>query len=207
MKKDYLIAILFFGGLWGLSEAALGDALYTADVPFASVLLTAAAFFVLSLSRGFYPQLGTATLIAACAMLYKFLNTPFFGCHLLAILLTGMAFDLYFAALKLKTRPFAAVVATYSSYVAFALLITYVFGYAHWPEGGLPKIARHVFLSGSLAAACSIPAVMLASALADKLKDRLAVPTPSGLRAAVALLSLAVVCLWIFPAAGVVIGR
>ena len=91
MKREYILGVLFFGGVWGLSEAVLGGALYAAQVPYASVPLTVVGLAVLTLARSYFPQKGTATLIAACAMLYKFLNSPFFGCHLLEFSLPGPA--------------------------------------------------------------------------------------------------------------------
>ena len=87
MKAERVLGILFFGGLWGLSEAVLGDTLYSANVPYASVPLTVIGFVVMTFAWVYFPQRGTATLIAACAMLYKFFNEPFFACHLLGILL------------------------------------------------------------------------------------------------------------------------
>ena len=82
MKKDYILGVLFFSGLWGLSEAALGGALYSAKVPCSSIILTLVAFGILAVSRTYLPQKGTATLIGLFAMLFKFLNSPFFACHL-----------------------------------------------------------------------------------------------------------------------------
>lgn len=157
MKKEYILAVLFFGGLWGLSEAILGDALYRADVPYASVPLTAIGFFVMTVARAYCPQKGTATFIAACAMLYKFLNVPFFACHLLGILLTGMCYDLFFSVLQIKSRSLAAAAAAYLSYALFALMITYIFRYEHWVQGGWIKVLSYMGISGSIAAlACAV---------------------------------------------------
>jgi len=95
MKKEHILGILFFAGLWGISEAVLGDALYSGNIPYASVPLTIIGFVLMAGARVYFPQIGTATLVAGCAMLYKFLNAPFFACHLLGILLTGMCYDLF----------------------------------------------------------------------------------------------------------------
>jgi hypothetical protein len=162
MKKEYILGILFFGGLWGISEAVLGDALYSANVPYASVPLTVIGFMLMAIAQVCFPQKGTATLIAACAMLYKFLNVPFFACHLLGILLMGLCYDLFFSVLKIKNRSLSAMAAVYLNYVLFALMITYVFRYESWVQGGFAKILRHVGISGSMVAlACAIliPAV------------------------------------------------
>ena len=71
MKKEYILGILFFGGLWGISEAVLGDALYSANVPYASVPLTVIGFILMAIAQVYLPQKGTATLIAGFAMLYR----------------------------------------------------------------------------------------------------------------------------------------
>jgi len=113
MKKEHILGILFFGGLWGISEAVLGSALYRAGVLYASVPLTIIGFIVMTIAKVYFPQKGTATLIAACAMLYKFLNVPFFACHLLGTLLMGICYDLFFSVFKIKSRSLSAVAAVY----------------------------------------------------------------------------------------------
>jgi len=108
MKKEHILGILFFGGLWGISEAVLGDALYSGNIPFASVPLTIIGFVLMAAARVYFPQIGTVTLVAGCAMLYKFLNAPFFACHLLGILLTGMCYDLPDDYVRLPVRALGA---------------------------------------------------------------------------------------------------
>jgi len=152
MKKEHILGVLFFGGLWGVSEAVLGDALYRAGMPYASVPLTIIGFIVMSIAKVYFPQKGTASLIAASAMLYKFLNVPFFACHLLGILLTGLCYDLFFSVFKIKSRSLSAAAATYLSYALFGLMITYVFRYEHWVQGGFNEVLRHIAISGSIAA-------------------------------------------------------
>ena len=152
MKKEHILGVLFFGGLWGISEAVLGDALYSANVPYASVPLTVIGFVLMAIAYVYFPQKGTAMLIAAFAMLYKFLNAPFFACHLLGILITGLCYDLFFSVFKIKNRSLAVAAAVYLSYALFALMITYIFQYEHWSQGGVSKILRHILISGSMAA-------------------------------------------------------
>jgi hypothetical protein len=100
MKKTHLLAILFFSGAWGLSEAVLGDALYARHVPFASAGLTMVAFLLLAVARPFLPRWGGATAVGLLAMLYKFLNVPFFACHLTGIALLGVSWDLVFGVVS-----------------------------------------------------------------------------------------------------------
>lgn len=97
MNKSYLLGILFFSALWGVSESALGGAFYRANIFHASIPLTIIAFMILSIARAYLPQKGSATLIAFVAMFYKFMNAPFFACHLLAIFLLGVSYDLCFS--------------------------------------------------------------------------------------------------------------
>ncbi len=152
MKKEYILGILFFGGLWGISEAALGGFLYRIGFNYASVPLTIIGFIIMTMANVYFPRIGIATLIAAFAMLYKFLNVPFYGCHLLGILMTGLCYDLFFNIIKIKKPSISAAAATYLSYALFGLMITYVFQYEHWVAKGFAGILRHIAISGSMAA-------------------------------------------------------
>jgi len=172
MKSKFLLGILFFSGLWGASEALLGGYLYKYNSWHPSVSLTIIAFIILSISKTYLPRMGSATLIGAIAMLYKFLNTPFFACHLLAIFLIGFSFDLAFHYSKIRNRAYFAIAATYLGYILFALTITYVFRYQYWISEGLPKIIRYVGIPGTLAALGNSVAVPLSLRIGENLKRR-----------------------------------
>lgn len=198
MKKEYILAILSFSGLWGISEAVLGDVLYRADVPYASVPLIVVSFIILTFVRVYFPQTGTAVLIGALAMLYKFLNTPFFACHLLGIFLTGACYELFFSILKLKNRSLSAVAASYLSYVLFAVMIAYVFRYDYWVQAGFAKVVRHVGIGGSIAALASAILVPLSHRLSEKFKANYARPFVIRLQFLPGSVSVITVGLWIF---------
>jgi len=198
MKKEYFLGILFFSGLWGFSEAVLGDVLYRADVPFASVPLTIIAFIVLAFANVYFPHKGTATLIATGAMLYKFLNVPFFACHLLGILLIGICYDLFFNIFTIKNRSISAITAAYLNYALFAVMITYVFQYEHWVRGGFAAVLRHTGISGSLTAVACAVLVPLAFRIAERLKADYDAPFKLRWRLVPSGLSLAAVGLWVF---------
>ncbi len=198
MKREYILGVLFFGGLWGLSEAVFGNALYAAQVPHASVPLTAVGLAVLTAARAWFPQRGTGTLVAACAMLYKFLNAPFFGCHLLGILMTGACYDLVFDVLKVRLRSLGAALVAYFSYAAFAVMITYVFRYAHWVQGGTGLVLRHVFVEGTLAALACAMTVPLTVRLGEKLKAHPIMPFGLLRHPLPGSLSLLTLGLWVF---------
>jgi hypothetical protein len=198
MKKDYIFAVLFFGGLWGASEAILGDTLYQASVPYASVPLTAIGFVVMTVARAYYPQKGTAALVAACAMLYKFLNAPFFACHILGILLTGICYDLFFGMFKIKSRPLCAAAATCASYALFALMMTYLVRYEYWVQGGLAKVVHHVFISGGMAALVCAVLIPASFRIGERLSAAVHTPFSLKLRIVPSSVLAATVGLWMF---------
>lgn len=209
----YGLAILLFGTLWGLSEAALGGWLYSAKVSGASVVLSVIAVCILTVARKYLPITGGSTLIAAVAMLFKFLNTPFFACHLLAIVLLGVAYDAVFSAygkfaksrkteVRLWTpgRALCAAAATYLGYLLFALTITYVFRYHYWADAGFEKIMGYVGLSGSIAAGCNAILAPLCFSLAHVLRKKTAALPPISARWAVGGLSAVTAAIWILAA-------
>jgi len=198
MKKEYVLGVLFFSGLWGISEAVLGDALYRADVPYASVPLTIIGFIILTFGCVYLLQKGTATLIAGFAMLYKFLNEPFFACHLLGIFLMGVCYDLLFNALKIKKGFLPSALVAYLSYASFAILITYVFRYSTWVQGGFMKVLRHVGISGGMAALGCAVLLPLSFHLAQRCKENFAVPFRLQLRLVTGGVSALTIGLWVF---------
>jgi len=201
MKKEYILGILFFSGLWGISEAVLGDALYRADVPYASAPLTVIGFVIMTFATVYSPQKGTATIIAACAMLYKFLNAPFFACHLLGILLMGVCYDLFFNVFAIRNRSLSAAAATYLSYALFALIITYAFRYEYWAQAGFAGVLRHIGISGSIAALGCAALVPLSFRLAERLKANFATPFRLRLQLAPGSVSAVTIGLWVFSIA------
>ena len=162
IKKNNILAILFFASLWGAVEASLGGFLYAFKVPLSSVSLAVAGFVILTIARAYLPFKGSSTLIASLAMLYKFLNAPFFGCHLLGIFLLGFSYDLLFDYFKQKSKALFGLCATYLGYLLFGLTITYVFRYQPWVDQGLPKLAGYIFISGTLASCLNFFALPLA---------------------------------------------
>lgn len=198
MKKGYLLGILFFSGLWGLSEAVLGGWLYAAGVrQVSSIVLAVIAFAILTLARVYVPLPGSSAAIGALAMLYKFLNEPFFACHLLGIFLLGAAFDVAFSLARGRHKPIIGLAATYLGFALFALSITYVFRYSVWIDEGWPKVLRYVGVTGTIAALCNAVVVPLADGLGRGLLARTGERT--SLRTwAVGGSSLAMAVLWVF---------
>ena len=181
MRKQTVLLILFFGSLWGAVEAILGEVLHRAETPYAAVPLGMAAFFILTVARVYCPTPGSSTLIASCAMLFKFTNAPFFGCHLLGIFMLGAAYDLVLLASGhdllngpkriVKNALFGAA-ASYLGFALFAVSITYVFRYPYWADAGLPRVLDHVFVGGTLAAVGSALAVPLGARIGETLQAK-----------------------------------
>jgi len=188
MKKEHLPAILLFGGLWGFSEAILGDALYSAAVPFSSVYLTVIGFFLLAVASHFVPRRGGSTAIASLAMLYKFLNVPFFACHLTGIALLGLSFDLVFgwgsrqahAAVgstpggrqPFRVAGLKAALACYLGHALFFFAMIFGFRSEFWLGKGINGWWQHVGVGGSLAAAGCALMVPVGLALGRRLRER-----------------------------------
>lgn len=153
-----VVWLLLFGSLWGISEVAIGGALFNENVPSASVWLSTWAFFVLGLARCVMNKPGSSTAIGAIAALFKFINAAPFFCHLLGIFALGVTFDIA-ATLLIKNKSkisyrniLSGMVSAYGSYAIFALFITYIVRYEIWIIGGSAKVMHHIFVSGSLAA-------------------------------------------------------
>ena len=193
--KRYILGILFFSGIWGLSEALLGGYLYGAKVHYASVPLTIIAFAILTVAGFYFPKPGTATLMALCAMLYKFFNSPFFACHLLGIAMLGICYDVFFACFRMKSKMLSSFAAVLLNYVLFAFMMTYITNNGFWNTS---KLSGHI-LEGLIAAvgcACFAPAIFR---LGQLLKSRSEQP-PETIRwkPAEIFVSMIAMCVWGF---------
>ena len=171
-----VLGILFFGSLWGLSEASFGGWLYSQDIHNSSIYLTSIALIILGSAKVFYSHRWTGVMIGFVAMLFKLVNVPFFACHLLAIFLLGIGFDISF---DLVTRvysgrfrlPIIGLAGTYSGRALFALIITYVIRYHYWTEAGLPRVIDYILLSGSISAIIGVIAVPLGNLIGRSARE------------------------------------
>jgi hypothetical protein len=164
--------------------------------------LTVIGFIILTFACVYFPQRGTAMLIAGFAMLYKFLNEPFFACHLLGIFLMGVCYDLLFNVLKMRRNFLSSALVAYLGYASFALLITYIFRYGSWPQAGFAKVLRHIGINGSMAALGCAVLLPLSFYLAQRLKTNFASPFKLQLRLASSGISALTVGLWVFSISG-----
>lgn len=170
-KRNVLIIILIAGTVWGCVEAGMG---LLPKYPFSSVLPTLIGLMVLALARAYLPRSGSSTAIGAIAMLYRAGTAHGFPCHLWAVLLIGISFDIVATLVtkrseKLAWRVISGPITAYLAYALFSFTMTYVMLHippmkhcAHWwVIGGLPKILGYIGQSGSIAAAGSLIAVPL----------------------------------------------
>lgn len=197
MKRDYILGVLFFSGLWGLSEAFLGGALYSAHIPGSSIILTVIAFGILAISRSYLPQKGTATLMGLFAMLFKFFNSPFFACHFAAIAIAGISFDLFFSILNVKNKAIAGFAAAFFSYTAFAVFMTFIVRYSpYWTES-MAKFNGHIIRGIIAAAVCTVFVPIMLRA-GQSLKVKVDKPFSFKWKAAQGTISVATAGLWVF---------
>lgn len=171
LKHKNAIWLLFLGSLWGIGELVGGEALYSSEVPRASLWLTCWALFVLALGRAIFDRPGSSTAISAIASVYRLANAYPFFCHILGILFLGIAFDLavtLFSRLEHR-KPWrwilAGIGAAYGGNALFALIMTYLIRYKYWASAGLPKVLDHIFVSGSIAALAAALLVPLGYAI------------------------------------------
>ncbi|MCJ7681015.1 MAG: hypothetical protein MUP70_09845 [Candidatus Aminicenantes bacterium] len=157
-----LIGLLFFGSAWGMIEVFLGGFLYEQDIPRSSVILAAAALFILSAARIWIPKRGSSTLIGVVAALYKLINAAPFICHLFGIFALGFVFDAA-ASLLLKEKDRIRIgaillgpVSVLVSNLSFAVFMTFLVRYRFWVEGGWDKVFNHTFISGGMTALLSL---------------------------------------------------
>ncbi len=199
-KHNLILVVIFFGSLWGLSEASLGGWLYGHEISYAPVVLNFISLLILAGAYVFLPFKFTGSLTALVAACFKLVNVPFFACHLWAIFVFGAGFDLSVALLtRLSAKkiylPILGFISTYVGRILFALTITYLFRYQYWTESGLPKIINYIFISGSMAAVLGMLAVPIGNRAGNTVKT-LSWPKLHP-RIATTLLMAATICIWL----------
>jgi hypothetical protein len=152
MHKKEILSILFLGSLWGYFEVAIGGALYGADVQYAGIFLSIIALGILGIASTLTSKLGSATIIATTASLFRLVNASPHYCHLLAIFLLGVGFDITTRMVKREKPILVGISSAYIGYALFAFTITYLFRYHYWVSEGLPKVMRYIGVNGSLTA-------------------------------------------------------
>ncbi|MBU0711570.1 hypothetical protein KJ762_06205 [bacterium] len=161
------ILLLFFGFVWGIFEVVIGETMFGQGLSYASAWLIIWAVFVLAMARGVLNKPGSSTVIGLFAGIFKLANTSPFFCHLLAIFIIGMTFDVFSTVLmKYEHRvsyrsSLSGLLTVYAGRALFALMATYIMRWEYWTTGGVAYIYEHIFISGTFAALIAILVVPL----------------------------------------------
>lgn len=171
MKSKHLIiaSIVLFGSLWGLAELGLGEVMWARDIPRAPVL-TAIGVLFLVLGRRVWATPGSSLSLAAVAAAFKFLQHPFWGCKVAAVLMVGVVFEIGFSLVEARmrgrgfanlTRGNALVSAPILTLASFVLFGYFARDVLHNPYWAMPqKMFDYQFVQGPIATVLSVPAAL-----------------------------------------------
>jgi len=106
--------------------------------------------------------------------LFRLANAGGYFCHLWAIFLIGVSFDIIVSILasrweKIKWQSLAGVSAAYLTTSLFSLTLTYIFQYEWWAIPGLPRVLDYTGVNGSLIAVGALILVPLGYKLGKSL--------------------------------------
>ena len=181
MKKKILLTILVFGSLWGCIEIL--SSVYL-NIPHSSVIPTILGLAVLAAARFLVKTPGSSTAIGTVALLFRLVTAGHYYCHLWAVLLVAVSFDIVVSLLgarwgKTKWQCLSGISSAYLATALFSLTITYIIQYEYWVSAGLPKVLDYIGINGSLIAAGALLFVPLGYKLGKPLMTlSKARPTP-----------------------------
>jgi len=184
MKSKHLIiaSIVLFGSLWGLAELGIGEAMWAKSIPRAP-LLTAIGVLFLVLGRRVWASPGSSLVLTLVASAFKFLQHPFWGCKVAAVLMVGALFETGFSLIEARQRSadpsvarasgvsvvIAAPLLTLVSFVAFSFFARDVLGNPYWAMQD--KFNEYTFVQGPIAAVLALPAAWAGLRLASVLES------------------------------------
>ena len=180
MKSKHLIvaSIVLFGSLWGLAELGIGEAMWARSIPRAP-LLTGIGVLFLVLGRRVWAAPGSSLALTGVASAFKFLQHPFWGCKVAAVLMVGVIFEVGFSLMEARQRSRDAGVAhasrtsvlvmapvlTLVSFVAFSYFARDVLHNPYWSMQD--KFTNYMFVQGPIAAVLALPAAWAGLRLAS----------------------------------------
>jgi len=177
-KKRLIIAsVILCGSLWGLAELGIGEFAWARNIPRAPIL-TAIGILFLVLARRIWNVPGSSFALGALAAAFKFLQHPFWGCKVAAVLIVGLTFDitftLYEARQRMTNRDITvggvvalSAVATLASFLIFGPFAKYVLHNPYWSMAG--KMVDYMVAQGPMATALAIPAAWAGLKLSERL--------------------------------------
>lgn len=178
MKSNRLIifSVLLFGSLWGLSELGIGELTFAREIPRAP-LLTAVGILFLVLTRRLWNAPGSSFALSALAAGFKFLQHPFWGCKVAAVLMVGAIFDIGFSLCWARRRStetpsyamtgLTAACLTFGSFIAFAYFARYVLQNPYWSVAA--KMTDYMVVQAPAAALLAFPAAAAGLWLAERI--------------------------------------
>ena len=176
-KRLILASIILFGSLWGLVELGFGEFAWARNIPRAPIL-TAIGILFLVLARRVWSVPGSSFALGALAAAFKFLQHPFWGCKVAAVLIVGLTFDITFTLYEARQRitnrditvggiVAASAFATLTSFLVFGLFAKYVLHNPYWSMTG--KMVDYMVAQGPMATALAVPAAWAGLKLSERL--------------------------------------
>ena len=198
--KKYLLWILLFGSLIGLSETLIASF----DIPYRSVLLSSITILLLSMARFQIPKSGTSFLIIAIAILFKINNFGFYTCSpnfLLcgptAMIMLGISYEV-FASLFIRkdTLKYLSFILTCGitailTFSIFGIMNTYIL--KTWDT---TRLTEYILIKSTLTAILSGAVSMLVLYLMKAFKSESSLKFSQYVINS--LLGIVVVVLWVF---------
>jgi len=184
MKSKHLIiaSIVLFGSLWGLAELGIGEAMWARNIPRAPILTAIGVLFIV-LGRRVWAAPGSTLALTLVASAFKFLQHPFWGCKVAAVLMVGVIFEIGFSLVEARQRSrdaslahasrasvlIMAPILTLVSFVAFSYFARDVLGNPYWAMQ--EKFNDYMFVQGPIAAALAFPFAWAGLAFASWLRS------------------------------------
>jgi len=175
-RTNLIYHVVFFGALWGILELTTDRLIGVPTMLLRAPVLTTFAVFVMVLARQIDNSFGSTIMIGVVAAFFKFLNVPFWGCQVLALLLLGGVFEMGFFVLdryqlRRLTTMLLFPLLVYFNFALFAILVRYLLANPWWVSGGWERFWNYVGVSGTLAAVFSLPAVFVAKRWKDSIAN------------------------------------
>lgn len=177
-RRGWLGAAVMVGSLWGMAEVLMDATLAWSGTAARAIVLPSFAVLLVGVLNAVESRPGAILGAGIVAAFFKFLNVPFFGCQIFAVVLLALLVEVTVSVLAPRVRasestlPLLVGMATWFFFLIFGITTTYVVRYHWWAQGGLPKVMRYVLAQGGLAAMMSIAGFWLSRSFVRRLQSR-----------------------------------
>jgi len=177
MKKglSVLMGVLFFGSIWGVLEATMGNILHFIGLhPYTGMIMTSIGIGLMGFARKLYRFRGIGIIMGIIAGMFKAVDFLVPGSNVIrpiaAILIVAFAFEaVTWVADRFKSSIINDVITGLSSgYLAitgFAYFTAYVLKFHYWLNKGFIGIAKYIVTDGWMFGAGSTIAYLIGSNL------------------------------------------